>query len=244
MSKRFQKHYSGPGIAQVPGVGIVFDAGTTVPTSATAGYAKGCIFIETDASTGILTQYINTGTSTSCTFTQHLIGLQSAQGFIPLDLASFRAIASNDIPALAGTPASGILAADTAPKLLRVNAATDKAIRISWAASSQIEIANWFNYPPDMDVTTTYTVNLRAKSSSTNDTPVIAIGVFEGIGDTNRGGNTAALSSSTATVSVTVTPTAGAPNFAAISLIPGTHGTDTVELYAAWITYTKKLLTS
>ena len=43
--------------------------GTTVPTDATSGYAKGCLFIDTDVATGTTGLYCNKGTSTSCQFT-------------------------------------------------------------------------------------------------------------------------------------------------------------------------------
>lgn len=42
-------------------------SGTTVP-SGTAGYAVGCIFTDTDASTAATVIKVNTGTATSCTF--------------------------------------------------------------------------------------------------------------------------------------------------------------------------------
>ena len=43
--------------------------GITVPTSTTAGYAKGCIFIDTDVAGGTGATYLNKGTNLSCTFT-------------------------------------------------------------------------------------------------------------------------------------------------------------------------------
>lgn len=42
--------------------------GTTVPTDATTGYAKGCLFIDTDVATGTSGLYVNVGTNTSCVF--------------------------------------------------------------------------------------------------------------------------------------------------------------------------------
>lgn len=168
----------------------------------------------------------------------------SVQGFVQLPLMGFRAIASNDIPALAGTPASGILAADTAPKLKRVNTSTDKALKIEWAATSVIEIAQGFYYPPDLDITKTYTVNIRAKMGGASDTPTIAVGVFEGIGGSNLGGNTGAASNSLSTLSATIQPTAAHPNFAAISLTPAAHGSDTLAIHEVYVLYGKKLLLS
>ena len=43
--------------------------GATVPTAATAGYPFGAIFIHTDGASGDDAVYINTGSSTSCSFT-------------------------------------------------------------------------------------------------------------------------------------------------------------------------------
>ncbi len=173
--------------------------------------------------------------------------LESVQGFIALPLNTWRLVASNDVPAIAVVSGNGgTLAVDTSPKLKRVNGATDKALRIEWANSTSIELFTQFAYPPDMDVTATYTVNLRlAKDTNTDNTVTVAVGLFEGIADTNRGGNTAALAAATlATKSVTITPTGGHPNFASVTLIPGTHTTDTIYMYESYILYKKKLLTS
>jgi hypothetical protein len=48
--------------------GIRFSEGTTVPTDATAGYAKSAIFIHTDASGIADSLYVNVGTVSSCNF--------------------------------------------------------------------------------------------------------------------------------------------------------------------------------
>lgn len=47
---------------------ILFATGTTVPTGATAGYAKGCLFIDTNVGAGLKGLYENQGTITSCDF--------------------------------------------------------------------------------------------------------------------------------------------------------------------------------
>lgn len=47
---------------------ILMATGTDVPTDATSGYAKGCIFIDRDVATGITGRYENVGTNTSCNF--------------------------------------------------------------------------------------------------------------------------------------------------------------------------------
>ena len=52
---------------EIPGYGIMKAMGTTVPTDGTAGYGKGCIFIDTDGGIGS-TFYVNEGSLTSCDF--------------------------------------------------------------------------------------------------------------------------------------------------------------------------------
>lgn len=48
---------------------ILLATGTTVPTDTTTGYAKGCLFIDTDVATGTTGLNCNKGTNTSCVFT-------------------------------------------------------------------------------------------------------------------------------------------------------------------------------
>ena len=47
---------------------ILLATGTDVPTDATSGYAKGCLFIDRDVATGTTGLYENVGTNTSCNF--------------------------------------------------------------------------------------------------------------------------------------------------------------------------------
>lgn len=47
---------------------ILSAKGTTVPTDGTSGYAKGCVFFDTDEVTGVGGTYVNIGLSTSCKF--------------------------------------------------------------------------------------------------------------------------------------------------------------------------------
>lgn len=47
---------------------LLFVTGTAVPTNGGSGYAKGCIFIDTDVAAGTGAVYLNKGTNTSCTF--------------------------------------------------------------------------------------------------------------------------------------------------------------------------------
>lgn len=51
---------------------ILYASGLTKPTDTTDGYAKGCLFIKTDAAAGSKSLYENTGTKDSCVF--NLVG--------------------------------------------------------------------------------------------------------------------------------------------------------------------------
>lgn len=46
----------------------IYVTGTTVPTNTTAGYAKGCLFVDTDVASGTTGLYVNVWTDTSCVF--------------------------------------------------------------------------------------------------------------------------------------------------------------------------------
>lgn len=48
---------------------ILIATGLTKPTDASSGYAKGCLFIDTDVATGTTGLNCNKGTNTSCQFT-------------------------------------------------------------------------------------------------------------------------------------------------------------------------------
>jgi hypothetical protein len=162
-------------------------------------------------------------------------------GFIPLDITNAKIIAANVI----GNTTEGLLPdGNTDPSLQRVNGATDKALRVIWGAASVVEIQlPSFAYPPDLDDTAAVTVKLLARMAGAADTPTIAVGYFEGVGDTNAGGNTGALSQSLAapvTRTIAAADIGPAPNFATITLTPAAHGTDALWLYAAWVEYTRK----
>jgi hypothetical protein len=173
------------------------------------------------------------------TITAASLGANLKVGFIPLDLFSAQIIGSNEIP-----DSGNFLDGNTAPEIKRVNAATDKAAFINWIANGVEEIQfSPFAYPPDLDDTANVEVHLLAKMAAGGmDTPVLAVGYFEGVGDTNAGGNTAALSVTMADVSVAVTAAnIGAhPTVATVTVTPAAHANEAVELYAAWIEYTRK----
>jgi hypothetical protein len=167
---------------------------------------------------------------------------EPVKGYIPLDLTVARELAAGATQNAAAN--GGILASDTTPILQRVNGATDQALRINWAAGNSDVITWSFSYPPDLDDTQALEVHLLAAMAGTTNGTTIAVAYFEGVGDTDAGGATAAVTgTAVAEYSRTIAASdIGAhPNFAAVSLTPGTHGTDAMFLYHAWIEYTKKL---
>lgn len=165
-------------------------------------------------------------------------------GYAVIPLASWRLVASNDVPAIAVASGNGgMLASDTAPKLVRINAATDKGLRIQWASSSSIEIMAEFVYPADLDDTANVIFNMLAASGGATNSPTVAVGYFEGLGDTDAGGNTAAVTGTTITQytrTIAAADVGAYPNKASIQLTPAAHTTDALNLYATWITYTKR----
>jgi hypothetical protein len=166
-------------------------------------------------------------------------------GRINFDLFSARLIASNNIPNTAATPSGGLLTSNTAPSIARTNGATDKSIVVSWVATSVIELQLPTVYlPVDMDVTQACTLNILAAMATTTgpDTPTVAFGLWDGIGGSNVGGNTGAVTGTTAAVySFSVAAnTLTANSVISCQLTPGTHANDAVNLYAAWISFTKK----
>lgn len=164
------------------------------------------------------------------------------KGFISLPLTGMRVVASNDVPTKNAAD-GGVISKDTDPILERVNGATDKRLRLKWAANSVIEvILGSFAYPDDLDDAAAVTVNVLVKSGGATDVPVLAISYFEGTGDTNAGGNTAAITAteSQKTVVIAASDVGPYPKTATVGIVPGAHTTDTVELYGAWISYQKK----
>lgn len=177
---------------------------------------------------------------------QHHIGKLSTgnrdTGVIPLDITTLREIASNDIQDLAAH--GGLLASDSDPALARVNGATDKALRVTWDTSNDTDEVQFAPVimPPDIDSDSDVTIHLLAVMGGTTDTPTIDVQVFDGVGDTEMGGATAALSDTLAEVSVTIDASdiSGHPTgFLNIALVPAAHTTDALHLYGAWIEYTR-----
>ena len=62
------------GLLSDPGTGdLLFAMGASVPQALDAGYAKGCLFIHTNAADLASPMYVNTGTAKDCAFTRMTI---------------------------------------------------------------------------------------------------------------------------------------------------------------------------
>ena len=69
MTKLIDVQFSENGmISRIPGLGVWEQAGPTVPTDATAGFAPGCRFYKISGNGVGSTMYINEGSATSCDF--------------------------------------------------------------------------------------------------------------------------------------------------------------------------------
>jgi hypothetical protein len=147
------------------------------------------------------------------------------------------ALATRDTKANFG----GMLATDSSPSILAVNGSTDPSQRITWAASSVVPIIVESVVPDDADITVAATLLLTAGMNGATDTPVVTVGVFVGVGATDAGSATTALSNAQVEKSISVTLPAGAPGKKIIvRLTPGAHGTNTLLLDAVRMTYTRK----
>lgn len=163
----------------------------------------------------------------------------STRGSFALPLFAAREVATNDIINAAGN--GGLLALDTTPVLQRINGSTDKGVTLTWAASNSDEICWNVVAPADLNVSFPVNLIFTAKMGGATNTPACAVMFFSGSGDTNAGGNTAALSSSYAEKTVTIAATdVGSPGDTwAITFTPGAHTTDTVVLLSARVEYTR-----
>jgi len=174
--------------------------------------------------------------------TAALLTATMATGFIPLDITTIKLTNTN---AIINTTEGGFPDGNTTPLLERVNGATDIALRVTWAANVVTECQfPPIPKPPDLDGAADLTFHMMlAKGSNTDNAAVVGVKIFDGVGDTDAGGNTAALAASTLaekTVTLAHANLADAPGFLNISVTPGVHANDAIYLYAAWIEYTRK----
>jgi hypothetical protein len=99
-------------------------------------------------------------------------------GTIPLYLTSAREIATNATINAAGN--GGLLASNTTPTFTRINGATDKCLKLTWASSNSDEIQWQVISPYDMDGSATVALNFYCAMGGATDTPTTTVGFFDG----------------------------------------------------------------
>lgn len=189
------------------------------------------------ASNGVTTTKIADAAVTAAKLTTTM-----QKGFIPLDITTFKLINTN---AIINTTEGGFPDGNTTPLLARVNGATDIAMRVHFAANvvTECQFAP-IPKPPDLNGAIALTFHMMlAKDANTDNSAVVGVKIFDGVGGSNVGGNTAALAAA-ALAEYTVTLAHGDlaehPGFLNVAIVPGTHANDAIYLYAAWIEYTRK----
>jgi hypothetical protein len=163
-----------------------------------------------------------------------------AKGFINLDITTARIIAAN---AIQNTTEGGVADGNTAPSLARVNAATDKALRLAWAAAAVAEVQFApVALPPDLDDAAPIEVHFMAAKDANANTFNVGVAAFFGVGDTDAGGNSANIGQALAEYSVALAAAdvPAHPGFVTVSMTPAAHAGDALYVYSAWLEYTKK----
>jgi len=183
------------------------------------------------------------GANRKVTFPSGSVFSPATKGIIPINLFAARLLSTN---AFLNTIEAGTPDGNTAPSLARVNGATDKAPRLVLANNTTDEFQfHPVPLPPDLDDAADMIVHaLIAKSANTDTTAVIDIQAFFGVGDTECGGNTAALAVSTLadyTVTLAAADVPAYPSMLTLSFVPGAHANDSIYVYGVWIEYTRKL---
>jgi hypothetical protein len=233
-------NYAGDEVATVngDGINILTGEGLTVDSGATLTVASGGALV------------LAAGSSLTLPTGQ-------ATGYINLPLASWRVAdaAGTNYGLLAATAAigsGGVGGADASPALIRVNAGTDKTVRIVYADAVVKPILNDFQIPFDFDPAGAASFKVLAGMSGTNNATTVLTLVWVAVGagayaaGSNQGSASTAFAATANLVekSFTITPAAiNAPgNHVSVELTPDSPGTDAMHIYGTWVEYTKKLV--
>lgn len=230
------------GVAKVvAGAAISYDdeltvdaSGRAIPATQDSDYVWGRALASASAAGEVIPAFVTIGGIGKGT------GVVAADGFIPLPLATARELATNDIPAAAAN--GGLLASDSTPVLAAINAGTDQQLRATWAAGNTDKLTWQVPLPKDLDDSADMTLHVFGVMGGSTDTPTLTWEAFFGVGDTDAGGATAALSDTRAEVTRTIAAAnvEAHPEMLTVTVAPGAHGTDTVAIESAWIEYTRK----
>ena len=150
-------------------------------------------------------------------------------GFIPISLPTWREVSGDDIGVVGLANPGGILATDSTPAYEYINGATDKGLRLRWAASNVDKIAVSVPLPPDLDDAQPISFHMMAQMAGATDVPPFTIAAFFNSGDSEE-----------VSVSLAAADVPAFPGFLSLELTPSTHGTDAIDVFATWLEYSKK----
>lgn len=169
-----------------------------------------------------------------------LINLLAGEGFVPIPLNTWREATAFDVGAIDAN--GGILASDTTPILEGINDATDGCQRLVWAASNNDQIVNSVPLPPDLDPAKPIVLHMRTVSGGTTDAVGFTLDSFFNEGDTKVEDTSGTNQTTTVAEVVATIGAVDVPDGAqtiTMGLTPVDHTTDTLNLMATWLTYTK-----
>lgn len=111
-------------------------SGTTVPTATSKGFAKGCIFIDTDVATGTSGRYENIGTNLSCNFVNAVTTTMIADGAV----TAAKVVASQAVTGTDDGLTTGLITAPTSLKtfVTVTSAGATKAVTLPAASAANI----------------------------------------------------------------------------------------------------------
>jgi hypothetical protein len=127
------------------------------------------------------------------------------------------------------------------PALGYTNGDTDSSHRLRWAATEVSPVSFSVVLPPDVDTNNPIYLKVWAVMGGASDDPVIAVDSYFNIGDTKVEDNFEAIDNVAAEYQATIAA-ADIPDVARVlscELTPGAHGSDTLDIHALWVEYTK-----
>lgn len=165
------------------------------------------------------------------------------QGIVPLSLAVARLVSGDYTGASSLNLANigGLLASDSTPAytLSSISPYSAGQFAIKWAAGDESTIAWSTPKPADYDSAYPVTVKFRALTNGATDTPVMHLGFYESIGDSDIGGTSEAIQAASAVLSIALASNPSDDGPWLLLFTPGSHGTDRLEMVEAWIEYTR-----
>lgn len=259
-------------LKKIPVIGIVQAAGTSVP-SGVAGYAPGCLFLDTDASAGAML-WVNEGTLASCTFVAVPtagttgaadIGIADSGSFtsqttvegalaeIYQHLKSVQVVVPISLASLREVDSSGdvgntsaiggVLASNTTPVL---RSGSTECFEVFYAANDVDIVSIGLSLPEDLDDTSDVFVDLYVQANTTDQAPTFTVLSSWQAGTQVSDTATAVTSTSIQTITATIASgdVPADTTFVTLQFVPAAHGTSAFQLHGARLRYKGTLRTS